>query len=246
MARIHRSPEFGMLPKGAVPVSLGGTSSTDIAQAINTLVAMSLSEYDAPDGLATTDEANIIKLQQIDPNILNPATLTGPKEVQKGSITDYVITNFDSHRTYTCSVSAGSVRQIDNIVRLSAPTSTQTLRLTVNGKVTSIVVMDSMPVQPTIITPVQAAQLTNTTTTVTLATFDMESGSDIHQATAWQLSTSRDFSSPLHSVESDTLNLLTWNLTDLARGSIYYVRARFKGAIYGYGRWSPVTYFTIL
>lgn len=245
MARAHRSPEFGVLPKGPVPVSLGGTSSTDIPQAVATLMSTPISDYDTPSGLATTDSANKLKLAQIDPNILNPITLSGPKEVQKGSVTDYEITNYDSHRTYTCSVSAGSVRQVDNIVRLTAPTSMQTLRLTVNGKVTSVVVMDSMPVPPAVITPTQSAQLGDTSTTVTLAAFDMESGSDVHQATDWQLSVTGDFTSPLRSVQADPVNLLTWNLTELTRGATYYVRARFRGAIYGYGNWSRVRSFTV-
>lgn len=244
MARNHTSPRYGLLNKQPLLISLGGTSATDAATAVANLGGVSIGSLGATSGLAKLNQNAELPGSYIRAELVNPTTLAGPGEVQRGSQTDFEITNFDSYGTYTVTVSAGAATIVDNKVRFTAPNFAQTVTLTVNGNSTTIYVLESKPAPPTVISPVDNSVGLSNSVTVQTTVFAMTSGVDIHQATDWQVSFNNTFTNLATSSMNDSVNLTSLSVSGLSSGIRYFVRARYKGGIYGYGAWSAVSSFT--
>ena len=244
MARNHTSPRYGLLNKQPLLISLGGTSATDTVTAVTNLGGVSVGSLGTTSGLAKLNQNAELPGAYIRPELVNPTTLAGPTEVQRGSQTDFEITNFDSYGTYTVTVSAGAATIVDNKVRFTAPNFAQTVTLTVNGNSATIYVLESKPEPPTVISPVNNSVGLSTSVTVQTSVFTMTSGVDIHQATDWQVSLNNTFTNLVTSSMNDSTNLTSLAVPVLGAGTRYFVRARYKGGIYGYGAWSTVTSFT--
>ena len=244
MARIHTSSKFGKLGRSALPLEYGGTFAKTQTQALDKLNAVPYSSLGATSGLAKSNGDAKISGSYIRPELINPVTLSGPSEVQRGSQTDFEITNFDSYTTYTVTVSSGAVALVDNCVRFSAPNSAQTVTITVNTNVFTVYVLESKPAQPAVIVPVANATGQAMSLKIISSAFSMTSGVDSHQSTDWQLSLNNTFTSLVTSSTADGANLTTWDVSNLAANTKFYVRVRYKGLVYGYGNWSAVSAFT--
>lgn len=66
-----------------------------------------------------------------------------------------------------------------------------------------------------------------------------------HELTEWQLSKVPKFDSGVEGV-LDYKTKTSWSLIGLARGVRYFVRARYKDRLFGYGAWGPAISFTTL
>lgn len=66
-----------------------------------------------------------------------------------------------------------------------------------------------------------------------------------HELTEWQLSKDPKFENVLID-HLDSEDKLSWSLNDLAKGVRYFVRARYKDPLYGYGSWGPTNAFNTI
>ena len=67
---------------------------------------------------------------------------------------------------------------------------------------------------------------------------------DHHVSTDWQLSVTPDFSNILQESLVDTVNLTSWDISDLIENSDYYLRCRHNGNLYNPSEWSDFKHFT--
>lgn len=239
MARKLTSPTFGQVGRVPLPIHYGGTSGADAETALKNLTGAK-----STDPVAFSDPAGRVPAACVSGDLLNPPTVLGPLYVEKGSITLFEVTNFDSFTSYQLSTSAGTVRLIENQIELVAPNAATTVVVSVNGRSFTVVVLESKPKPPWVVVPADKATDQALTLQVVGSAFEMTTGVDIHQLSDWQLSTSANFASVLRSSMSDTHNLTSWNLENLDPGTKYYVRARHKGAIYGYSDWGTISSFS--
>lgn len=79
--------------------------------------------------------------------------ITGPSSVVVGETVTYTITNYDSFLNYNVTVSGGSASVSGNLISFTAPTTTGTVTLTLNGKTSSIPVIASRVNAPVITAP---------------------------------------------------------------------------------------------
>lgn len=82
---------------------------------------------------------------------------------------------------------------------------------------------------------------------VTTSAFAVSAGSDTHAATEWQVTADADttFASPVININSTTAKTaLTLAVATLALNTEYRIRARHRGANYGWSAWSAALSFT--
>ena len=104
---------------------------------------------------------------------------------------------------------------------------------------------DTIPGQPSLISPADGAGDVSLTPTFTTSDFNSKTGAS-HSATQWQISTSDDFSSGmvLDTESTDSLTSFTVESGLLSNGTKYYWRVRYKDSDGIYSPWSDVKSFT--
>jgi hypothetical protein len=75
--------------------------------------------------------------------------------------------------------------------------------------------------------------------------FAVSGGVDTHVSSTWQLSTLADFSTVEQTLIDSTTSLTSWSVSNLTKGTLYYVRVKYKGVTYGESNWSAVSSFTV-
>lgn len=95
-----------------------------------------------------------------------------------------------------------------------------------------------VPAMPTITSPLSAVANLTKSFTITASAFSSPSG-DTWAATDWQVGIDPLFSGVVAQSLGDTVNKSSWTVSGLNFNAVYYLRVRYKGAIYGYGPWSP-------
>ena len=83
---------------------------------------------------------------------------------------------------------------------------------------------------PSITSPVGGATNLGPTVTITTSAFSSDVTGETHTSTDWQLSTVSDFSSIAFQSLDNTTDKTSWTTPDLAAGTTYYARVRFKGS----------------
>lgn len=99
---------------------------------------------------------------------------------------------------------------------------------------------------PSITSPTDNAQHQRLTPSITGSAFNTVNGSDTHQSTDWQVSSTSNFSAILWESIGDLSNLTSVTVPgrNLAAGTTYYLRVRYTGADFGTSGWSSVITIT--
>lgn len=78
----------------------------------------------------------------------------------------------------------------------------------------------------------------------TLSAFNKISGTGTHASTDWELSTVSDFSTTVVSSHDNTVDLVSYALSNLTVNTEYYIRARYKTDAGSYSEWTNTIHFT--
>ena len=174
-------------------------------------------------------------------------TLSGDADIYVSQSKTYTITNYNVFSDYVVQVSAGSVSISGDQISFTAPSSSQTVTLTVimddNATEFSLVVQSAGVSTPTNTSPSNNATDQNGTVTLTSSAFSWLGVSDIHLNSDWQLATDSAFSNVVQSASADTTNKTSWTVSGLSTSQTYYWRVRHRGTNNGASAWSTATSF---
>lgn len=175
-------------------------------------------------------------------------TLSGDTAIYVNQAKTYTITNYNVFSTYTVSVTAGSATISGDTISFTAPSSAQTVTLTVNmdSKPTtfSLVIQAAGVNTPTNSTPANGATNQDGTVTLTASAFSWLGLSDTHASSDWQIATDAGFTSIVQSQTASTVNKTSWTVLGLSTSQTYYWRVRYNGTANGTSAWSTATSFT--
>lgn len=231
------------------PISKGGTGAIVRSEALVNLGAIDIAQLGEAGGVAKADANKKVAGSLLPPGSVDQDTVSiqGPSSVLVGSDVTYAITDYDRNKTYNIAVAGGTwSRETDKILIKTSGTP-GTLKIVINGIEHSI--DNALPVvivaRPSLTSPLDGTTNISVTPTLTATTFAVESGSDTHAMTDWEIRTS---SSGLGSVvwesRNDAVNKTTVTVSELDNLATYYVRCRYKAAGGVWSEWSPDVRFT--
>ena len=245
MRRYIHSPSLDS-KRYAIPIYKGGSAAITAVKAADNLGLVTGAIVNQPNGVLGLDANGKVPFSKISNVVQGNVNITGPLLITLGANNQWSINDYDSFSTYTVSSSHGIVTLSSNQIVLNVPighninTPVQ-LTLTINGvsRVISIPISAALPVaKPIITSPVNNATNIGVKLTATTTPFTLNSGSDTHASSDWQLSTNANFTSIVQSVTDNTTFKTSWTTNDLNVNTVYYVRVRHKGAALGYSEWS--------
>ena len=242
MARYVKGPRV-VISSQTLPISKGGTSTDTVDKAKGTLKIVKNATVGQPNGPVPLDATGKIASNKF--ASAAKVSLDGALAVIATQTLLLEITDFDSFKNYTLSVSAGTVTRVGKTITYVSPSTAQTVNLTINGKVYNIDVQVAAPVKPSITAPIANAVVLTASYTLTSSAFSQFGDSSTHLASDWQVSTNVDFSAPLANVVADTVNKTTYTVAGLVDTNVYYARVRYKASNGNYGSWSDARVFSI-
>lgn len=230
-----------------VPVSLGGTGSNDLSVAAANLKLVRQSQIGQANGPMGLDA-----LGQLDPAKFSGLPATNRVNVQGNfaviisTTVQFVITDYDSFKSYTVSVSVGTVSRSGDTITYTAPGTAQVATLTINGRQMTINVNVPAPQQPVISAPTNGSTNQPTASlSVTASAFVPVGDSSTHTSSDWQLATDSGFTSVILQSLNDTTNKTTWSPSvTLNVNTTYYLRVRYKGSNGNFSSYSSTSSFT--
>lgn len=92
-----------------VPISNGGTSAITPTDALTNLNGVPASAINKPNGVLGLDAYGDISI-----TTFNTVTISGPEIVGKGSVSPYLVTNYDSFTTYETRADKGTVSLVSD------------------------------------------------------------------------------------------------------------------------------------
>lgn len=248
MSRKERyiSAPLATLPDLVIPVPIenGGTDGASPLQAADSLGLLSKFRLGQAGGAAKLNSSAMVTREQLGSAIIDRPTLKGPKEVFAEQTVEYLITNFDSLQTYNISVSVGTIVRTGAVLSYTAPVTPGSMTLTLNGRSLVIPIKAVTPIKPEILAPVNGALNQSFNLTFAIGALVLPVGTANHESTDWQISTDAAFTTLVASSNNDTVNKTTWTVNNLARNTLFFVRARVKDVVKGLSEWSNVSEFT--
>ena len=174
-------------------------------------------------------------------------TLSGSTQIYVNQSNIFGITNFNVFSNYVVSATAGSVSVAGDQVTFIAPSSSQSVVLSVfcDDAETqfSINVLPAGVATPTNSSPSNGATNQNGTIALTSSAFSWFGVADTHLNSDWQLATDAGFTSIVQSTSADAANKTSWTVSGLSTSQTYYWRVRHRGANNGVSSWSTGTSF---
>ena len=161
----------------------------------------------------------------------------------------YTITDYNSFSTYSVSASAGTVSITGDQITFNAPSSSQSVTLTVTKDGLdfdfAINVLPYGIQTPTNVSPSNGATDQNGSVTLTASAFGWLGVANTHASSDWQVATDSGFTSLVANVIGDTVNKTSYTVTGLSTSQTYYWRVRYTGTNNGTSNWStPTTFVT--
>lgn len=98
--------------------------------------------------------------------------------------------------------------------------------------------------RPTVTNPADGAVNQPTSIGFTSSLFAVVGGTPNHEGSDWQLATDAGFTNIVQQVVNSNLSRITWNVSGMVTGNVYYVRVRHKDTIIGYSAWSIAISFS--
>lgn len=230
-----------------LPIENGGTGTNSLAQAATNLNLVTSSIKGMPSGViplgADGKLSNALTVSSISSN---PVNLDGNFSQFINQAAVYTISDYDSFKTYSVSVSSGTVAISGDTITVTCPAVAGNITLTVNGRDFPITVSVPQPAQPSISTPINGAINQGVSNLgITSSAFVAMGGSFTHQSSDWQIATDAAFTNIVSQIADNTTNKVSWTVpVTLGLNTVYYVRVRYKGSNGNYGAWSATSSFT--
>lgn len=241
MSRTLSNPRVDM-SKQVLSVSKGGTGTNTAATLADTLKVATVTKKDVPGGVASLDAQGKLVGANVPSYVI--AAISGNLSPVVGATTTYEITDYDSFRTYTVSVSAGSVTRNGAIISFTAPSTPQNVTMTVNGRAIQLNVGYTAPATPTISGVAGGGVGSTAVAYLTSSSFSITGTSATHQNTDWQIATDAAFTNIVAQSMADALNKVSWTATGLALSGSFFARNRYRTTEGGLSAWSTATQFT--
>lgn len=173
--------------------------------------------------------------------------LSGDATIYVSQSKSYTITNYNVFSSYVVQVSAGSVSITGDTISFTAPSTAQTVTLTVTmddvATAFSLAIQPAGVSTPTNSTPTNGATDQNSSVTLTSSAFAWLGLSDTHLNSDWQLAADSGFTNIVQSTSADSANKTTWTVSGLSTSQTYYWRVRHRGTNNGVSSWSTGTTF---
>lgn len=229
----------------ALPVEKGGTGAASLSDAATNLNVVKNTDKDMPNGVVSLGAGGTIPLSLMQASLnRNPVSLDGDFNVYTGTTVNFTITDYDMFKSYTVSASVGTVTRNGDVISYTAPSTTQSVTLTVNTRQFTFTVLTSQPKQPVIAVPVNGTTGASTTLQFQASAFDYAGPVDTHLNSDWQLATDAGFNTIVQSSMASTTNKTTWTPAAMANLTTYYLRVRYRGVSGNVSNWSTTSSFT--
>ena len=175
--------------------------------------------------------------------------LSGDTDVYVTQVKTYTISDYNAFSVYGVSVTAGTASIAEDEITFNAPSSAQSITLTVTKDDTDFdFTIDVQPAgvqAPSNLSPSNGATGQNGSVTLTASAFSWLGVADTHASSDWQVSTDSGFTSLVANVVGDTVNKTSYTVTGLSTSQTYYWRVRYTGVNNGTSNWStPTTFVT--
>ncbi len=229
-----------------LPISKGGTESLNALDAAKNLKLVTNAHKNIPFGVAGIGINNKIDSAILPPGLVFDGSInvSGPTNLTINQVQAYTITDYDISTTYTIAALGGSISRSDATITYTAPGVSGNSGFTINGKTITIAIGSALPATPVITSPTSSSINMPSSNIIVSNAFSMLAGSDTHEGSDWQIATDAGFTSVVAQVTNDTVNKTSWTVSSLLVNTLYYVRVRYKGTIYGYSNWSSAINFT--
>lgn len=231
------------ITQGIASISKGGTGASNELTAAANLGGI----YSPSLGLA------LYATKSLDNGLVNPselpdaivvgAALYGPNNLYPTQVVSYLITNFDSLSSYDVSVSAGSCILNNDTITFTAPSSSQIVTLTINGRSVPITVQNPWPIKPTVIVTTSGSN-NLASAVLTSSPFAMIEGNPTHRCTNWEIAYDSGFTNMVAEDLDDQYNKLSWTYNWLAPDTTYYARCCYCATNGVLSSWSDSVVFT--
>jgi hypothetical protein len=225
------------------PIDKGGTSVTTEEEAITILGAVKESDLNKKSLPVKLNASGKVPDNYYPSSVVNYPTLEGNRCVQVGSTSVYIISNFDFKLTYDVSVDNGFVGVSAGNVYFTAPSVECSVKLTINGRVVTINVVEQRIRRP-ICTAYDLGDANIVTILMDVDATVFVAGSGTHISTDWQIATDRDFVNLVYNNDTDTVNKNSITVTNLAYSTTYYCRVRKRDNRGNNSEWSFPVFLT--
>ena len=224
----------------AVSVTRGGTAALDAVEAAENL---NLLTYQQSKALFLNQEGKLPS-SILNTDVLGPTvSLKGPVQLYTGTVTEFVITDYDSQRDYIVFASNCLIERIEDKLYIQTYSVPVLASFIINDRTYSFNVIYSPVNKPVIITPNNADIELDSVITFESNSFSMSGGYDVHASTDWQLALDVSFQNIVHKTEYDAINRTTWTVKELIQDTTYYLRTRHRSVHSGGSDWSNTIIF---
>lgn len=154
MSRTLTDPSAGNTINRILPIHNGGSEEITAPDALLAFNGVPSTLYNQPNGVAGLNSLGKLPFSVLPASIASAIAVTGPELLYIGSKGIWTITNFDSLQDYTISCSAGFISRQDDQIVFTAPTTPQTVTITIDDKTFDVIVDDRYIAKPTITSPI--------------------------------------------------------------------------------------------
>lgn len=242
--RMLEGPSKGSVVKERFDPARGGIGSLTKSAAAIALNAVPLNQLNVNSGVAGLDQDGQVISPVIPFDAMGSISVAGPTLVSVGSVTQYLITNFDSFTEYSVEAIDGGVEINEDQITYYAPNESIVTGFVLNGREYQIQVQGAVPDTPSITTSQQVGALDKIDVTLLGSAFNVSGNVSLHQSTDWQIATDPAFTNVIRSSMNDLVNKLSITFTGIDAMTQIYVRARYRdtnGLVSSYGASNLVT-----
>ena len=232
-------PDKLLTPYEIQPISKGGTGSTNLNEVITNFDLIPKTQINQPNGILgkTAGKIDVAKI-----NKTSSVTIDGPSLIAINTPTIYTISNYDSSKTYTVSVSNGTATVNENKITVIV-TSATSFTLTVNTKIYPITSVDTIINKPSITFPTNNVINMGESVVIITSPYTAYGDHGGHNSTDWQVSRNSNFTDIVINNQGDTERKTSFTILNLTNNTEYYLRARYKTNNGTYSEWSNTVKF---
>lgn len=230
-----------------IPIPKGGHDGVTAPEGANNLDLLTNDQLNQALGVAGSDSNNYIHVSAMPVSLSSNATVnvTGLTSLEINQQTTYFITDYETFLNYTLTAISGVVSRTGDTITYTAPSSAGPGGFIINDREINIAITSSFTVNaPVITSPTNNATGVAVAIIATSNAFTIPGTTDTHQGTDWQVATDAGFTNIISQVTNSATNKLSYAIASLSGSTTYYVRARYKGTLYGYSSWSVAVAFT--
>ena len=136
------TPAFSNYGDGIHPINKGGFGSNSLSTIKANIDALDRTNTNAQGGVVPIGENGKANLAPYGIS-MNAVTIKGPKQFNRTTTTEYIITNYSALKEYTVSASSGTATRVNDKITLSANIVPEAVILTVNNRNITLTKMPS-------------------------------------------------------------------------------------------------------